>query len=290
MSFLPFVTIVIPAYNAETTLPACLKSLCELTYPQTQTEIIVVNNNSQDNTRAVIQTFAPRVRCLDEKKRGPAAARNCGIAHAQGEIIAFTDADCIVEPDWLTRLIVPLRDETVGAVGGAILSARSKNPIELFGEQIHSQENAICLYKPGYVATPNWASPKNLLLQLGMFDEQFQGGEDTDLAWRILQAGKRLAYQPSARVYHRNATTLRGLFHEGFQHGYHSVFVNRRHERFLRAFGYSRLHRYGYVRLVASLREHVVTHSTFALCDFTFNSGKKVGKLFGSLRTGYLEL
>ena len=290
MSFQPTVSVIVPAYNARATLNACLTSLLDLTYPRDKMELLVVDNNSRDDTRVIIESFAPRVQYLHEKKRGPAAARNCGIAHAHGDIIAFTDADCIVERDWLTELVQPLANEHVGIVGGAIRSTRLDNAVEKFGEEINNQEKAICVYKPAYVATANWASPRAVLMDAGGFDDNLRGGEDTDLAWRILQLGKRLVYQPTAIIYHRNESTVRGLFREGFQHGYNSVLVNRKHETFLQPFRARGFQRASYVRLAASLREYLGTRSTEALCDFTFNLGKKFGKLVGSVRVGYLEL
>lgn len=290
MSFAPMASIVVPAYNAQATLRACLDSLCAQTYAQTLYEILVVDNASSDATRAIIQAFAPRVQYLYESKRGRSTAQNCGIAHARGEVVAFTDADCVVEPQWLARLIEPLQDETVGVVGGAIRSMPTDNAVELFGEQIHNQEKAICVYKPPYVATANWASPRRLLQELGGFDETLVRGQDTDLAWRILQAGKRLVYQPTAVIYHPHARTVRAWFQVGCLHGYYSVFVNRKHAAFLQTFGYRRVHGAVYRRVVSAFGEYLTTRSTEALCDAAFNGGKRVGKLVGSLRAGYVDL
>lgn len=290
MSSSPTVSVIVPAYNAAPTLRACLESLCALTYPQTQSEFVVVDNGSTDGTRAIIEAFAPRVRYLYESKRGRSTAQNCGIAHARGEIIALTDADCVAAPQWLAELIEPLFDETVGVVGGPVRSMPTENAVELFGERIHNQEKAICVYKPPYVATANWASRRELLQTLGGFDETLARGQDTDMAWRILQTGKRLVYQPQAIVYHRNERTVRAWFHAGYAHGYYSVWVTRKHEKFLQSFGYRRVNRYGYVRVVNSLREYLATRSITALCDAAFNGGKRLGKLAGSLRAGYLDL
>lgn len=290
MTFQPAVTVVIPAYNAQTTLRGCLDSVCASTFPETQMQILVVDNNSNDSTPSILASYAPRVQSLQEKKRGRAVARNCGITHAQGEIIAFTDSDCIVEREWLAHLIEPFADENVGIVGGAIRSVQPSNAIEQFGEQIHDQARAIRLYRPAYVSTGNCAIPRRLLTALGMYNEQFERGEDTDLTWRILQAGKQVVYQGNAVVYHRNASTLRGLFVQGFRHGYHSVVVNRAHRSFLQQFGYRRFDRPSYLRLFASLREYLTTHSNNALYAFTFNGAKKLGKVCGSARAGYLDL
>jgi GT2 family glycosyltransferase len=289
MSFRPTVSVVVAAYNAQATLRACLDSLCAMTDAHPP-EILVVDNASSDNTPAIIRSFAPRVQYSYETKRGPAAARNRGIGYAQGDIIAFTDADCIVEPDWLTRLVEPLRVEKVGIVGGTIRSAPPGSAIQAFSDRINDHEKAICFFKPAFAITMNWASPRTDLEHLGGFDEKLLRGEDSDLAWRILQTGKQLVYQPTAIIYHRNESTLRGLFRKGFQHGYYSVFVNRKHKTFLEGFGHRGFNRHSYIYLMTSLGQYLATRSVEASCDFTFNSGKKLGKLIGSVRAGYVNL
>ena len=290
MSFLPNVSVIVPALNASATLRACLDSLCALEYPQAQLQLLIVDNGSHDDTRAIIQTYAPRVEYLVEPKRGRAAARNRGILHVRSEYIAFTDADCVVEHAWLGALVEPLRDETVGIVGGAIRAMYPCNAIEQFGERIHDHEKAICEYKPPYVATSNWASPRAVLIETGLFDETLVRGSDTDLAWRIVQHGERVVYQSNAVIYHRNTNTLRRLFREGFQHGYHSVFVYRKHRAFLETFGYRPFSMHRYKRLFTAGRAFLRTGNIENLCDFTFNSGKNLGKLCGSLWTGNVEL
>lgn len=290
MSAAPTVSVIVPAYNAQATLGACLDSLLRLSYPAERMELLVVDNGSRDGTRAILESFAPRVRAHAERKRGPGAARNCGIAKAQGEIIAFTDADCVVDSNWLTQLIEPLADAGVGIVGGAIRAIEPCNEIERYGEYVHDHEKAICEYEPPYVITMNWASPRTVLERTGGFDESLRRGEDVDLAWRILQSGGRFAYQPRAVVTHGNERTLRGLFREGLQHGYYAVLVNRKHEAFLKGYGHLRVNRGSYQRILATLGEYVHTRSAFALCDFTFRSGYKLGKIAGSARHGYVEL
>lgn len=290
MSRLPTVSVIIPARNAQATLGACLESVCAVTYPSDLFEICVVDNNSRDTTRAIIESFAPRVQYLVETKPGPAAARNCGIRRSRGKWIAFTDADCVVEPEWLASLLQFWQDETVGIVGGAIRALHRNNVVEHFGEQICDQEKAICVDKPASVASANWASPRRVLMDAGLFDDALRGGEDTDLAWRILQSGKRLVYQPTAIVRHRNARTMRGLWGEGFQHGFNSVLVRRKHQSFLKAYGYRRIDPASYAHLLTTGRAYLATRAPEPLCNLAFSSGKKFGKLVGSLRAGYLEL
>ena len=141
-----------------------------------------------------------------------------------------------------------------------------------------------------WLLASSWDRWRKLFMDLGGFDETLWRSQDTDLAWRTIQAGKRLVYQPGAVVYNRHARTLREWFRVGCRHGYHSVFLNRKHRKFLEAYGHRRVSRHGYVRILKSLRTFLATGSTDAVCDLTFNAGKKLGKWAGSVRAGYPEL
>jgi cellulose synthase/poly-beta-1,6-N-acetylglucosamine synthase-like glycosyltransferase len=216
---LPTVSVIVPVYNGEATIADCVRSLLRLDYPRDRLELIVVDNDSTDRTRAVLEEFRTHLRILNRATRGPSAARNTGIVNATGECIAFTDADCVVESDWLRHLLPPLSDPTVGIVGGEIRSRRPCNAIELFGEKVHDHRRAIEEFVPPYAVTMNWASRRAVLLNVGLFDEALIRGEDVDLAFRIQAAGYRLVYCRKARIFHRNPATLRALFKKGFLHG-----------------------------------------------------------------------
>jgi O-antigen biosynthesis protein len=291
MSFEPSAAVIVPAYNAEETIDECLRSLLELRYPADRLELRVVDNRSSDGTAAALERYADRIVVLEERKRGAAAARNAGLAGAEGEVVAFTDADCAVDPDWLARLIAPLEDPAVGVAGGTILAADRANEIERFGEEIHNHRKAIEHCRPPYAITMNWASRREVLRELGGFDERFLRGQDVDLSYRAIQAGYQLAFVADAVVLHRNEDTLAGLFREGFVHGFHGVHARKRHRWFLRQYGHRRGGgpRWAEIgsRLLDWARGRDIPRSR---CDALFKTGKKAGKLLGSMRFGYLDL
>lgn len=225
----PDVTIVIAVDNGATTIAACVSSLLAVRYPRERLEVVVVDNGSTDGTLERLRAFGDDIRVLHEPTRGASAARNCGIRGARGELIAFTDADCVVEPGWLAALVAPLGDSLVGVVGGPILSRAGGNRIEQFGEVIHDQHRAIENEHPPYVASGNWASRRDVLVGVGLFDDGLRRAQDVDLAWRILQSGHRLVYAPDAIVRHRNEQTVWGLVKEGYVHGLHGVRMSRKH-------------------------------------------------------------
>ena len=225
----PAFSIVVPVLNGTATIALCVESLLAIDYPRDRYEIICVDNASTDDTASQLREFLPHIRILREETRGAAAARNCGILAASHKTIAFTDADCVVEAGWLRALATRIHEPGVGIVGGRIAALRGANSVERFGERIHDHRRAIEEFRPPYVITMNWASPKQLLVDIGLFDESLLRGQDTDLAFRIGAAGWRMVYVPDAVVRHANERTLWGLFCEGHTHGRYAPLLRSRH-------------------------------------------------------------
>jgi glycosyltransferase involved in cell wall biosynthesis len=285
------VSVIVPVFNGEASLAECVDSLLALNYSPNDVELIFVNNASTDKTGEILTGYGDTIRVVSENKRGPAAARNKGLMEASHEIVAMTDADCTVDPDWLRILVSSLLDSSVGLAGGTILSKRPCNAIELFGERIHDHRMAIEAFAPPYVITMNWAARRTLLRELEFFNERFIRCEDVDLSVRAFQAGYKFVFVPQAIVYHRNERTYSGLFREGCVHGFYSVQAIKEHNALLRRFGHLRINRGSYRALVASFNRGLRgTKTQEARCDFVFNSGKKIGKLLGSVRFRYLDL
>ncbi|HTZ35603.1 MAG TPA: glycosyltransferase, partial [Stellaceae bacterium] len=111
----PRVSVVVCAYNAERTMRACLASLERLSYPDY--EVIVVNDGSRDATLAIAEGF-PYCRIISQENRGLSVARNVGAAAATGEIVAYTDSDCVADPDWLDYMVGTMEARGLAACGG----------------------------------------------------------------------------------------------------------------------------------------------------------------------------
>ncbi len=229
---LPSASVIVAVRNGAATLGACLDSLLRLDYPADRVELIAVDNASTDTTPDVLAGYGARLRVLHEKRLGPAAARNRGLRDADGELVAFTDADCVVDRQWLRHLVAPLTDATIGVVGGRILSRRPCNRIEAFGEHIHDHARAVQL-SPPYAITMNWASRRSVLEAVGRFNETLLRSSDVDCSYRMVAAGYRLVYAPEAVIYHRNERTPWGLVHEGYVHAVHAPRVRALHAEFL---------------------------------------------------------
>jgi glycosyltransferase involved in cell wall biosynthesis len=230
---LPRAAVIVAVYNGAATLRDCLESLLRLDYPAARWELIVVDNASTDATPAILADYAGRVQVYHEARRGPAAARNRGVRATRAEVVAFTDADCTVDPAWLRHLVAPLADPTVGVAGGRILSRRPCNRIEAFGEHIHDHARAMYEFRPPYAITMNWASRREVLEAVGRFNEDLLRASDVDCAYRLVTAGWRLAYADAAVIYHRNERTPWGLVHEGYVHAVHAPRVRAIHRDLL---------------------------------------------------------
>lgn len=289
MVYLPKVSVIVPVYNAERTIAECIDSLLGLSYPKENVELVLINNASTDRTADVLNHYRGKIEILYEEKRGPSATRNKGLLNARGNVVAFTDSDCMVDKDWLQQIVFPLQDDSIGIVGGKILSKRPCNKIEEFGEEIHDHDKAINECKPPYAITMNWSSRLSVLKEVNLFDESFIRCEDVDLSYRIFQAGYKFVYKPEAIVYHRNEKTLSGLFKEGYLHGFHSIKALKVHKVFFKQFGRRRFKLSSYEKILSSFIDLVRGHN-HSICYSVFNLGKKVGKFFGSIRFFYLDL
>ena len=288
--FPPKVSVIVPVYDAAATVGACIESLLAQSDPGGSFEIVAVDNASTDGTAAILRSFGDRIRVLREERRGPAAARNCGVRASSGELIAQTDSDCVADRDWLRNLVRPFEDASVGLAGGRILSIAPGSAVSAFGEEIHDHEKAINVYRPPYVITMNWAARRSLFDAAGWFDEDLLRCEDVDLAWRAWQLGVVFAYAADAVVFHHNEVTLRGLFREGVLHGLYSVQAIRKHSTLLAALGHRPLNLRSWSAIGSAVRRGLSGEGRErAWCEAVFNGGKKIGKLAGSIRFRHFD-
>ncbi|MFP4579311.1 MAG: glycosyltransferase [Candidatus Sumerlaeia bacterium] len=231
---LPFVSIVVPAYNAETHIRACLESLLAQEYPTGKMERVIVDNMSTDNTINIIRQYGMEpLRC---EKRGPSAARNSGIQKASGEIVAFLDSDAIADPQWLKELVAGFEDPAIWAIGGKIEPARIESGPELHAQLTRMLDQEKHLAEKGtfmlpFVATANAAFRKKALMAVGGFDENFLVGEDADLCWRLQETGGKLAYAEQARVRHYHRSQRPQYFRQIFQYGKATSHLFAKHQK-----------------------------------------------------------
>jgi glucosyl-dolichyl phosphate glucuronosyltransferase len=187
-----------------------------------QWEVLVVDNNSVDRTKEVVQEFSrsspPRFRYLFEQMQGKSYALNTGIRESKGDILAFTDDDVIVDPSWLMNLISPLLGQSEWAgVGGRVLPDRNFCPPPWLPREGGYPLGPLAMFDMGLKSIELAEPPlgNNMAFRKEAFDKHggFRTdlgpcpgneirGEDTEFCQRLLDAGERLGYEPSAVVYH----------------------------------------------------------------------------------------
>lgn len=229
----PKISVVVPVHDGEKSIGGCIESLLGVEYPAGDLEILVVDNCSRDGTAGIVRRYP--VHYLFQPRPGAAAARNMGIRHASGEYIAFTDADCTVDPRWLSELSAAFDDGRVACVGGMIRNPPAATDYERYlnQETSISQENAIekkVILFP-HVVTANAMFRKTVFEKVGCFDERFPtaGGEDLELGWRIHWAGYMMRYAGAAVVEHRHKSRIRDLFRQYYRYGFTWIIVRRKH-------------------------------------------------------------
>ncbi|MGQ9718185.1 MAG: glycosyltransferase [Anaerolineae bacterium] len=232
----PRYSVIIPAYQAEATIGACVRALNEQTVPRDRYEIIVVDDGSTDRTAEVARA-AGADRVLTIPHSGPSAARNAGVEVAQGEIVLFTDADCEPLPDWIAQMTAPFADpHVVGAKG--VYRTRQRNWIARLVqlEFEYRYERMARLPTIDFIDTYAAAYRRDVFLQAGGFptDVPVPSVEDVDLSFRLAQAGHRLIFAPDARVWHTHPSTLKAYLVRKARYGFWRGLLYLRHPEKIR--------------------------------------------------------
>ena len=218
----PRYSVIIPAYQAEGTIGACVRALNAQTLPRDQYEIIVVDDGSLDQTADVARE-AGADRVLTIPHGGPAAARNAGVEAARGEIVLFTDADCEPSPEWLARMVAPLADPGVTGAKGTYRTRQRALIARLVQLEYEFRYQRMARApRIDFVDTYAAAYRRAVLLQAGGFDPAFPipSAEDIDLSFRLAQAGHRLVFVPDAWVWHHHPERLRAYLMRKARYGF----------------------------------------------------------------------
>lgn len=208
------VSVIIPVFNDAARLAGCLQSLEDQTYPKAQYEVIVVDNGSNDDVEPIVRKFG-QARLYREPFPSSYAARNKGIAHAKGEIVAFTDADCIPSPDWLENGVAALlANRGCGLVGGRV-DVFYKDPGRPGAVELYDATRGFRQKKyvevDLYGATANMFTFRMLFEKLGMFDGGLKSYGDVEWGRRVASNGYNLVYADETVVAHPARDTLSAL-------------------------------------------------------------------------------
>jgi cellulose synthase/poly-beta-1,6-N-acetylglucosamine synthase-like glycosyltransferase len=225
----PLISVVIPAYNDSEGLSACLDALERQTVPREKYEIIVVNDGPVD---APVETMADHYGAtfLSQPQRGAAAARNLGAKQAQGEILLFTDADCVPESNWIEAMIAPFADQEVVGVCG-VVRTRQTSLIPRFIQLEYD-------YRYGHIAkhaqidfinTGTAGYRRHVFAESGGFCEDLLGAEDTELSFRLASQGHKMVFAPEAIVYHSHPEPIWEYTRRKVHYGYWRMMVYEKH-------------------------------------------------------------
>ena len=270
LSEYPKVSVVVCAYNAESTMTACLDSLRELRYPAY--EVVVVDDGSTDRTGVIADQYEG-VHVIHQENKGLSEARNVGMAASTGEIIAYTDSDCVVDPDWLHYLVSTFLSSGMPAVGGpnlpppedsltaSCVAASPGGPLEVLLDDQEAEHIPGC----------NMAFRREALEEIRGFDPVYRAaGDDVDVCWRLQNLGYRIGWSPAAMVWHFRRNTVSAYVRQQRGYGKAEALLYFRHPHRFNALGHARWRGriYGGVSAMLSLARPVVYGGVFGRALF----------------------
>lgn len=222
----PFISIVIPTYNRPDQLAVCLQACSRLDYPHDQFEVLVVDDGGITTLDEIVARFhgVLTLKLLRQENAGPAAARNRGAYEAAGQLLVFTDDDCVAAPDWLARLAERHVQASDCAFGGETHNALASNMYSTASQLLVSY---LLTYYSGapervrFFPSCNVAFPTRRFRDVGGFDLSFPraAAEDRELCDRWQHQGYRMIHAPEAVVYHSHHLTAKTFLRQHFHYG-----------------------------------------------------------------------
>lgn len=227
----PWLSVVVPAYNAAKTLDTCLQALLHQSVPRSHYEIIVVDDGSLDGTADVAARYADQgVQLLRQSNRGAASARSAGAARATGSLLLFTDADCEPAFDWIEQMAAALADpEVVGARGINLTRQRSRVARFVQAEYEDRYDHIAAMERIDFIDTTSAAYRCREFMENGGFDPSLRYLADQELSFRLAEKGYKLVFAPGARVYHRHDQDVLAYFERKFNIGVWKARILHRH-------------------------------------------------------------
>ncbi len=192
---LPYVTFVIPARNEESNIGKCIRGIKGLDYPEDRYEIIVADGRSEDRTAEIARSLGARV--IINEKIIQSAARNLGAKNAKGELVAFLDADNIIEKDWLRKAVVHFNAPNAAAAG----NLPDVNPEagwigKVWHFHIKSRHTGEKAVRVNWLDSASLIYVKEKFDKIGGFDESIRFTEDVDIGFRARRQGYALIFDP----------------------------------------------------------------------------------------------
>ncbi|MBN1527264.1 MAG: glycosyltransferase [Candidatus Omnitrophica bacterium] len=277
-------SVIVPFLNEEKYIRRCLEALVDQDFGKNEYEIIFVDNGSADGSSAIVSQFSG-VRLLREEARGAYKARNRALAEAKGEIIAFTDADCVVVKDWLRQIENGMKDTGASiAMGPVYFPNDNSKALKLFEDYQNAKAEYVMnksLKKFYYGYTNNMAFKADIFKKLGLFSEGVGSG-DTEMVHRCMAKypGCKVAYLEDVKVEHLEVSGLGVYQKKMYGYGRDSILVNK-------ACGYASLglkerlevYRYCCDKHSYSVSDRALSLIVLLMVFFSFECGRLMRKM-----------
>lgn len=221
----PDVSVVVPFFNERDRVSGLREALLDQTISPDRHEVILVDNGSTDGTDEKLEAFArscAHVRvCRETDRQGSYAARNRGIEQARGDLVAFTDADCRPDPEWL-RVAKDRFDSGTFALAGGKIEVTYRRPgspnlWEALDASMHLHQDRYV--EAGWAATANLFVRRSCFREHGLFREELTSGGDCEFGRRLTDAGETIAYLPDAPVNHPARDSMRSMMAKEYRVG-----------------------------------------------------------------------
>jgi len=215
------ISIIIPSYYSQSTIGECIRSLLAQRI-EGGFEILVINS-SRDETSKIMKENFPTVRFFQLGERVFAGtARNIGIQEAQGEILAFIDADCTAPPDWLSRML-SWHNKGYRAVGGSLVNesrdnifSKAEYPLEIIAFSPNNPRKEV-----RFASAANCSFQREIFRKYGLFPE-IRAGEDMVFCQKITEKGEKIIFDPEIEVFHKHSINFTGYLNKQLMHGKYS--------------------------------------------------------------------
>jgi len=245
------VSVIVTSYNNSHVLAKCLDALVGQEYDRTgiELEIIIVDSGSTDNSMEILESYGDAIKLVinpeDRPHLSPAEARNAGVARAEGEVLIFSDSDCVVPPDWVARMVGVMRE--TGAP--CVIGNREPDYGEMWGtfvrrynfiiysnkftieEPVIMNEATLAAGRPiVLLAANNFAIKSSVWNETGGMRSVFKNpsGEDLLMEIEIIKAGYDICFDPRVRVSHYHPISLKSMIHKSFYRG-ESTYLIKKH-------------------------------------------------------------
>ena len=213
----PEISVAVCTYNRSDVLPKCLESLVDQTADTELFEVLIIDNNSTDYTKKIADEFCKKhtnFKYIFEEKRGHSQARNRAIAKAKGKYLAYIDDDAIADKDWVKSILDCFNETDTDVIGGPVepfIDSEKNYNIESHKFDCGNERKRMAPPKFDFgFSTCNVCFKKSLFDEVGLFSEDFgvvngklQMGEDSEMGYRLLKAGKVFYYEPNMKVCHK---------------------------------------------------------------------------------------